>query len=159
MEITAKELDEMLNIFKKDAGELIFVLRAHLFIEEILESIIKSKLPKYKAILEKPGLQFFDKLRLVRAMDVLPKGIFASINALNELRNKFAHNIDYKAAVEDIDKIAESFLKAYAKIKKTVGSKTKIIHPDGKTTHKNMILELTVDNLLGYMFRLKKDYV
>lgn len=159
MEITEEELNEISSIFKKDADELIFVLRAHLFIEGILESIIKSKLPKHKAILGKPGLQFFDKLRLISAMDILPEGIFASINALNELRNKFAHNIDYKAKVEDIDKIAGPFHEAYARIKKAVDMKTKIKHLDGTITHKNMILELTIDNPLGYMYRLKKDHV
>jgi len=159
MNIQDEDIRKATSIFEKDADELIFVLRTHLFIEGILENIIKAKFSKHDVILGKNGFQFFDKLRLVKAMGFLPKGVFGSVMALTELRNKFAHDINYQTKIEDIKPIGELFKERYQKIESEHTMRAKINHHDGHITYKNVILILTVYNLLGYMMRLEKQYV
>ncbi|MCK4928970.1 MAG: hypothetical protein KAR76_04455, partial [Methanosarcinales archaeon] len=114
-QINAKELKKMLgsdlislfpekskvlstNYFKdifatEDTRTLILII--HLYLEHIISAIIKEKFVNYEEIL-KFGL--FQKVKILRAADIITENISNDILYINSIRNKFAHKLNYDAS-------------------------------------------------------------
>ena len=75
---------------RKSDGELAKIIKGHLFIEYILNSMIEHYCKEPKLILKR---RFMDKLIIIYSMDLLPNHIYKNIKTINDIRNKYAHNL------------------------------------------------------------------
>lgn len=87
-------------IFETD--ELSPILRGHIFIEKILETLISKILPHPKAFFSR-NRNFDLKLDLAKAMGLLNEQYYSSFRALNNIRNDYAHRANHKVSFEEIN--------------------------------------------------------
>lgn len=74
--------------------EIGLILKGHLFIEYILNEIIRKRLVSPGAILgDHRSYTFSVKLQMVYSMGYLPTYLYANIRRINRLRNHLAHNL------------------------------------------------------------------
>jgi hypothetical protein len=83
------------------------ILRVHLVFERQVESLVKHL---SKAKIDKKT-SFWSKVNLMRAIDV-PESVCLACDALNDLRNEFAHNS--KATIQNTKNLCEVFLEKVA---------------------------------------------
>lgn len=88
-----------------DDGEMFAVLKAHLIIERILDTVIKRNLKRSTRLTKKHRLSFELKLDLVRSFDILPEKYISSIKALNKIRNNIAHDEDYELTFQELKRL------------------------------------------------------
>jgi len=87
------------------------VLRNHLYFENSLENILKAELKNPSKTLT-DRLTFFHKLGLVRALDVIPSEVYSVLDYFNkEIRNNFAHDLNFEMKDENIKKLIGPFNK------------------------------------------------
>lgn len=95
--------------FTKDTeGESILqiILRAHLYIEYELRKILRANL-QYPELLE-DKLRFSDIVNIVFSMGLIPIEEMAVIKKINNLRNTYAHNLNFTITEEEIKKLIDS---------------------------------------------------
>ena len=85
-----------------DTKELDSILKAHLFIERIIESLIEPKLTNPDAFL-KNQVSFNLKVDLAYSLGVLSSKILSPIKGLNNIRNKYAHQLDYHVTADELN--------------------------------------------------------
>ncbi len=103
---TFDELDELaMQQLVFDASELSPILKGHLFIERIVETIISNHLKDPKALFQKNRLTFDLKIDLASAMGILDKKYISAFKALNKIRNNYAHKDDYKVTYEELSSL------------------------------------------------------
>lgn len=100
----AKKIDEEGALYVKKyivpiKDDLLLVLKTHLIIEKLIEEILSAMLVKPDEIIE---MNFFRKIQIIEALGIKNNNIIVKLKALNSLRNKFAHNLDYKIKNEDL---------------------------------------------------------
>jgi hypothetical protein len=109
-----EDFDALLAEYVKDDKQIISILdgedpigvviRGHLFVESKLIRFIETKLPEPNAVdLARPN--FFFKLDLAVALQVISKEEKRGFLALNNLRNRMAHKADLKLISADEEKI------------------------------------------------------
>ena len=85
-------------------------MRGHLAIEYFINTIFNLKLVRGKKDLTE-GLSFDKKLKLVNSIGLINSDVFSSIKTLNTLRNKIAHQFDYRISEEDLMVVIKPFSK------------------------------------------------
>lgn len=91
-----KWVDDFLNQdFHNNDQNLIFVLKAHLFMEFLIDEIFNIALPNPKMITR---MSFSQKLKIYEAIgfDNDDEEFLAAVNLVNDIRNKYGHNIKFK---------------------------------------------------------------
>jgi hypothetical protein len=76
------------------------VIRAHLYAEQLIFAMISERLAKPDAI-DLDRLTFPLKVRLAVAMGLMAEEVIAPLLGLNKLRNRFAHETDYRFTSDD----------------------------------------------------------
>ncbi|MBA3047587.1 hypothetical protein KKC83_06810 [Patescibacteria group bacterium] len=117
-EILNKELDKIDAAIKSQPEEIILVLQAHLFVENIIDEMLCSIL-KRGDILTENNLSFYQKLLIIQASDIIESYLIDTLKRLNNIRNKFSHQLQYNLSEKDIDFIGAPFGERYKKIKKS----------------------------------------
>lgn len=89
------------NYFKdisttKDTRTLILII--HLYLENVINAIIKEKFVNSEEI---KGFTFYQKIKILKATDIIANNISNDILYINSIRNKFAHNLNYDASLID----------------------------------------------------------
>ena len=100
------DLDEravQLLIF--DDSEIFPILKGHLIIERILDTLIDRNLKHPKRLLTNRRLTFEFKLDLVRALDVIPEYYVSPIMALNKIRNRVAHVKGHEVTIDELKRL------------------------------------------------------
>jgi len=87
-----------------DTKELSSILKAHLFIERLIDSIIEKKLDKPGSLF-KNQLSFSLKLDLAHSLGIVPDKVLSPIRALNKIRNKYAHDINYEVTIDELNNL------------------------------------------------------
>jgi hypothetical protein len=91
--------------FDKNNDEMIKILKAHIYVEIIMNDIFMYSLPKPKNLLK--NMKFSKKIDLLEAISgEFGSKIIAPLTYLNLLRNKFSHEIDYIITKDDISSLA-----------------------------------------------------
>lgn len=85
-----------------DTKELAYILKSHLYVERIIETLIKKKIVKFDT-LSKHQLSFNFKVDLAVCLGVLPDKFVGPIKALNKTRNKYAHDSNYQVQMDDLN--------------------------------------------------------
>lgn len=95
---------EFLRKIHSETDPLALVIKAHLFVESFLDEIIRKKFRNSEKILDNRDFSFYLKLEILRSKNYLDEKIYSDISVLNNLRNKFAHNLFYDISDFDISK-------------------------------------------------------
>jgi hypothetical protein len=78
------------------------ILRGHIFIEKVLETLISNNL-KNPATLFGRTRTFELKVDLALAMGLIDQKYYSAFKAINNIRNNYAHKHDYKVSVEELN--------------------------------------------------------
>lgn len=101
---TYDDLDEhVMQQLVLDEGAISTILRGHLFVERVIEQLIRRALPKPDAILGRGNLNFDMKIDLARALDVLSEQHVSMFRALNRIRNRYAHDAGYQVTLAELN--------------------------------------------------------
>ena len=69
------------------------LLQAHLYLDHVVSLLIRDALHKPEAI-KTNRMGFYQKMQFVEGMALLPEPIVRSIQGVNSLRNKVAHDLN-----------------------------------------------------------------
>jgi len=69
------------------------VITTRLYFENIIDELIKIKFSHPEAIID---FNFYKKVKIIQAGNILKKDIIEYLLFVNNIRNKYAHNIDYE---------------------------------------------------------------
>lgn len=83
---------------------LYLILRGHLYLEAELLKLLETNIPNHK-ILELSKMTFYNKVILVTALNIIDEKSMEALLELNTIRNKYAHNLNYKIKKEEIRKL------------------------------------------------------
>ncbi|PCD82008.1 hypothetical protein CNQ87_15485 [Lysinibacillus fusiformis] len=87
--MNSKEEKEKIITEMQKEDTLLVTLRMHLYAEKELDTIIQS-------IFKYPNFQGFkNKLNIVYSLGIMDKPLYDAVLKLNEVRNGFAHKLDY----------------------------------------------------------------
>lgn len=76
--------------------EIAILLKGHLLIEYLMNKVIEKKCRSPKKILEGTRVYTFSvKLQIIYSMSLIPEYLYDNINRVNQLRNKYAHTLDF----------------------------------------------------------------
>ena len=89
------------------------ILLTHIYIENLLERYISTKVKKANKLFGKNGLSFIQKLNLVAAYGELTNQEYDSINKLNILRNNYAHEFEYEMEPKILEDLGRTIGKNY----------------------------------------------
>lgn len=129
--------------------DTLLLLRGHLAIEYFINTIFNLKLIRGKKDLTE-GLNFDKKLRLVNSMDLINSDVYASIKSLNKLRNKIAHEFEYRVSNEDLLLVIKPLSKVVKKeLTDNQGSNTELL--------RNILSTLLI-NLVHSAYELDKSF-
>src|SRR5689334_13028913 len=88
--------------------EFTAVIRGHLFVEHVLIHFLTEALPHHDLV-QLDRISFNLKVELCAGLGVLPKALIAPMKKINALRNKTAHNLEYKISLNDKLELLDSF--------------------------------------------------
>lgn len=86
---------EFLRKIYDETDPLSLVIKAHLFVENFLNEIIREKFRNSELIPERKDFIFSLKLDILRSKNCLDEKLYLDISKLNNLRNKFVHDLFY----------------------------------------------------------------
>jgi hypothetical protein len=87
----------LIKTLNDESNVISLVLKSHLYIENLLDYIIKKKIKKHELILDN-SFSFYQKLKIMMSKNYLTDKLFRTIKLLNTIRNKYAHNLKYNIA-------------------------------------------------------------
>lgn len=101
-DLSFDELDEhVIQRLIFDEEEMSPILKGHIFIEKVLETLISSNLSNPNTFFKKT--RTFDlKVDLALAMGIIDEKYFSAFKAINKVRNNYAHKHEYTVRVEDL---------------------------------------------------------
>ncbi|KFG68727.1 hypothetical protein [Microvirga sp. BSC39] len=88
-------------------------IRVHLYIEYELNLFIEARLPP--GVIETLKPDYDRKISLAIALGLLPD-LKSPLRKIGEYRNRFAHNLDHKLLLSDVDGLFKSFSPAMKEI-------------------------------------------
>lgn len=93
-----------LGLVHTEEDPLVLALKSHLFVEAFIDDIIKSKFRYPKAILGNRDFTFSMKVSVLYSRNYLSEDLYKDILLLNNLRNKYAHNLSFNIAEFDVSR-------------------------------------------------------
>jgi hypothetical protein len=101
--LSTQELDEhIMQRLVFDDEELSPLLKGHIFIEKVLETLISRNLVTPRVFF-KSSRSFDLKVDLSFAMGLIDEKYFSAFKAINKVRNNYAHKHDYKVTLEELN--------------------------------------------------------
>lgn len=100
--LTFDELDQhAMESLVFDDAEISPILKGHLFIEKILETLISNNMP-YSEALFKQRRSFELKTDLAKAMGLINEKYVSAFKAINNIRNNYSHKHDYHVSIKEL---------------------------------------------------------
>ncbi|MFA5921698.1 MAG: hypothetical protein WC856_10470 [Methylococcaceae bacterium] len=87
-----------------DQDEMSPILKGHIFIEKVLETLIANNLTNPDAFF-RSRRTFELKLDLAYAMALFDEKHYSAFKAINRIRNSYAHTHDYKVSIKDLSSL------------------------------------------------------
>jgi hypothetical protein len=94
------------------------LLQAHLYFDHVVSAILNEALANPDAI-STSRMSFAQKVQLISALGLLPKGLVAPVEFMNSLRNKIAHQLDFEIADADVRDFSNAIPKDLREIMET----------------------------------------
>lgn len=82
-------------------GDAMQLLRLHLYTEFYLHACLRTFFRTDEAGVSRLGLGYFQKVQLVELLELIPQEWCDHLRKVNAVRNKVAHQLDYKISIED----------------------------------------------------------
>lgn len=95
---------EYLALLNNSTDEMALVLKCHLIIEHYIDQYITVAFPSIIDI-EKMNLRFATKIEMINNPNTFFGFYYKSLKQFNKLRNKFAHDLEYKIKNQDIEEM------------------------------------------------------
>jgi hypothetical protein len=76
------------------------LLQAHLYFDHVITRLLVDELANPDAI-DARRMSFLQKLRLTQALGLIPTDLASSVEFINGLRNKIAHDLDFEISDKD----------------------------------------------------------
>lgn len=98
-----EEMDK--NVMERlvfDDEEISPILKGHILIEKILETLISNHMQTPSAFFNK-SRSFELKTDLACAMGLINEKYYSAFKAINNIRNNYAHKHDYKVSINDLN--------------------------------------------------------
>ncbi len=94
-----------------------------------MDKLLVAALPKGDLLVDDDRYQimFFNKLMIIKVLDILSIEIVDSLKKLNSLRNNCNHEQDYEIVEGDTDKLGRSFGTGYFKLKNDAADKKDLL--------------------------------
>lgn len=116
---TFKSLEEV-NAFipeltsnMNNLGNRNFVINSAIIIEFLINNLLRILLPKYKDLDENLNFTFSLKIELLKSFNIISPNLIMRANIIREIRNKYAHNIEFDSITslkqKDQSKISASY--------------------------------------------------
>lgn len=100
--LTFDELDQhAMERLVFDDVEISPILKGHLFIEKVLETLISNNLANPDALF-KSRRTYELKVDLARAMGLINEKYVSAFKAINNVRNNYSHVHDFQVSIEDL---------------------------------------------------------
>lgn len=125
--VSMEHFKKFLKTVPSSVEVVTMILRCHLLAEYYLDKLIELKIPRGDIITEN-RFQFYDKLIIVEAFDVIEKDLLDVLRKLNKIRNACSHVLSYEISEEDIDKLGAPLKASYIEIKKKNKNKKDLLH-------------------------------
>lgn len=123
-ELSFDELDQhAMERLIFDDEEISPILKGHIFIEKILETLISKSL-KDSGVFFKTTRSFDLKTDLALAMGLIDGKYYSAFKAINKVRNNYAHKHDYKVSLEDLSGFKFDWVDIQNKAFKAASSKS-----------------------------------
>jgi hypothetical protein len=116
--VKSEESKRYSQSIEKSADAVSRILLTHIYIENLLERYISSKLVKTDRLFGKEGLSFIQKINLSMSFDEIDNQIYDSIKKINSLRNDVAHKFGFDIEDSAIDTLGRTIGKSFSEIKK-----------------------------------------
>jgi len=91
------------ELFRQTEGlndDRLLAIVTALIVEDRLDAVLGSFLPRYARLTEKTEFTFSIKIALVEALGLIPPNIPAAASIIRKIRNEFAHHLEIKAFTE-----------------------------------------------------------
>lgn len=83
-----------LNHIRKANDDRLLAIVGALAVDDALDSLLKSYIPKYEQTFERDNTSFALKIKLARSLKLLQTRALKLIDIIRGIRNDFAHNLD-----------------------------------------------------------------
>ena len=111
----SREIFQRLGAFKDDRS---MALISALVCEAYVDRILSTFMPGYVSnIKEDSNFSFSMKIKVLRALDIVPRHLTRGADLVREVRNKFAHNLELDS-LEDVEKKILDRLRSFADLRK-----------------------------------------
>ncbi|WP_345993100.1 hypothetical protein [Sulfurimonas sp. HSL-1716] len=101
-EMSYDELDQhAMECLIFDDEEVSPILKGHIFIEQVLETLLSNNLQNPSTFFKK-NRSFDIKVDLAYAMGLLNDNYYSAFKAINNVRNKYAHKHNYKVSIQEL---------------------------------------------------------
>lgn len=101
-DLTFDELDEQaMSRLVFDEEDMSPILKGHIFIEKILETLVSKHLKRPQAIFKRTR-SFEFKADLALAMGLIEEKCYSAFMAINAVRRNYAHQDDYHLSVKEL---------------------------------------------------------
>ncbi len=101
-ELSFDELDQhAMESLVFDENEISPILKGHIFIEKVLETLISKNLLLPEALFKRTR-SFELKIDLALAMGLIDLKYYSAFKAINNVRNNYAHKHNYKVSIADL---------------------------------------------------------
>ena len=102
-DLTFDELDqEAVSRLVFDDEDMSPILKGHIFIEKVLETLISRNLSKPEVIFKRTR-SFEFKVDLALAMGLIDQGCCSAFKAINAVRRNYAHEYDFHLSVNELN--------------------------------------------------------
>jgi hypothetical protein len=101
--LSGSAIEQTLHKLLPLSDTISLVVTGHLLIEYWLDWLIKLVIPHPEILFESARLTFLQKLNLAEALGLLSKKYADAIRILNNIRNHFSHNLEYKVSTKDLN--------------------------------------------------------
>ena len=104
-----KRLDELWNHYRDVTDDRLLALVAGLCIESSVDLLLIAFAPAFGQYRDDIDFTFSIKIKMARSMQLLPARILTSCDLVRQMRNEFAHHLDYntfdRLASKHLDKL------------------------------------------------------
>ncbi len=106
--LKSEALDKCEQTLGAQKDTISLIVTGHLFVEYWLEWLLRASMPRPEKLLDSVNFTFVQKLALAESLGLVKSDLADAARRLNAIRNKVAHNLDYRISADDI-KVLASF--------------------------------------------------
>ena len=109
-----------------NSGNRNFVINSAIIIEFLINNLLRILLPKYKDLDENLNFTFSLKIELLKSFNMINPNIIMRANIIREVRNLYAHNIEFESIISLKQKYQSKISTGYYSFNKDLNKENKM---------------------------------